>query len=910
MLFKLLRAQYGRAILAASIASLATFAGCAEEETIPQGGGGNGGNTTDGGGGQSTTTTTTTTSSSSSSSTGSSMDGGGGMGGMGGMGGSGGSEPNPNYPLETEPNGTLATADALEDGTKGFTAEIEDSNDFDVFSVDVPIGSSMRVAITDGNGGCPPDAEVTVQIFDPDNLQMATATGLCPELSGQNNVDLATVDPGGVHFIRVTAAAPVPFYVIEIEVNPPVCGDNIVNLGEACDDGNLVDGDGCDSNCELTPVCGNNLVNYTEECDDGNLVNGDGCDSSCLLEGNWCFEVEPNDTSAAATPVVLCDGAAGTINPATDADWFAVDVTVPGSSIRAEVVNITGTGCPTNFDSLIRLYNGSLIELANDNDDGNNFCSLISPLSDVGATNLVPGTYFIRVEESGNNAISPAYAVLIDVLPPGCGDGVLQVGEACDDANLLPNDGCDPTCQLEGACSEAEPNNNQATANPLGVCSAIVGQVNPVGDLDYVAVSVTVPGSSIRAEITDIPGGASCPTGFDSLLRLYDSSAVQLGSDDDDGFNACSIIDPQVDLFARNLPVGTYYLAAEEFGNNATSPQYKLNVEVNPPSCGDSLVQAGEECDDGNTTPGDGCDATCQLEGNFCTESEPNDSFAFATPLTSCTGGNGSINFIGDPDYYSFTVTNPGSSVRIEVVDTTGTGCPTGFSSFIRLYNSSMTQLGTDSTDGNVNCSLIQPSTDAFATNLMPGTYFVRVEENGNDATSPPYLLLVDVNAPGCGDGIVQVGEQCDDGNSVSGDGCDPACVFEAGFCAETEPNDSQAAANVLGTCTDLYAQVNPTGDVDYFQIDIPTAGTDLRVEVMGPNGPTCPGGDSHIYLLNSMGTELGNDDDDGDGLCSLINPTVDAFAQNLAAGTYFLRFQHHTSGTVPLAKIKFTFLP
>ncbi|MBL8856784.1 MAG: hypothetical protein JNK57_22680, partial [Planctomycetaceae bacterium] len=217
MLFKLLRAQYGRAILAASIASLATFAGCAEEETIPQGGGGNGGNTTDGGGGQSTTTTTTTTSSSSSSSTGSSMDGGGGMGGMGGMGGSGGSEPNPNYPLETEPNGTLATADALEDGTKGFTAEIEDSNDFDVFSVDVPIGSSMRVAITDGNGGCPPDAEVTVQIFDPDNLQMATATGLCPELSGQNNVDLATVDPGGVHFIRVTAAAPVPFYVIEIE---------------------------------------------------------------------------------------------------------------------------------------------------------------------------------------------------------------------------------------------------------------------------------------------------------------------------------------------------------------------------------------------------------------------------------------------------------------------------------------------------------------------------------------------------------------------------------------------------------------------------------------------------------------------------------------------------------------------
>ncbi|MDL1870871.1 DUF11 domain-containing protein, partial [Deltaproteobacteria bacterium PRO3] len=30
--------------------------------------------------------------------------------------------------------------------------------------------------------------------------------------------------------------------------------------------------------------------------------------------------------------------------------------------------------------------------------------------------------------------------------------------------------------------------------------------------------------------------------------------------------------------------------------------------------CGDGLVEAGEQCDDGNTTPGDGCSATCQYE--------------------------------------------------------------------------------------------------------------------------------------------------------------------------------------------------------------------------------------------------------------------------------------------------------
>src|SRR5512132_4183336 len=31
--------------------------------------------------------------------------------------------------------------------------------------------------------------------------------------------------------------------------------------------------------------------------------------------------------------------------------------------------------------------------------------------------------------------------------------------------------------------------------------------------------------------------------------------------------------------------------------------------------CGDGTIDAGEECDDGNTTSGDGCSATCVFEG-------------------------------------------------------------------------------------------------------------------------------------------------------------------------------------------------------------------------------------------------------------------------------------------------------
>ncbi|MDO8630242.1 MAG: DUF4215 domain-containing protein, partial [Phycisphaerales bacterium] len=34
-------------------------------------------------------------------------------------------------------------------------------------------------------------------------------------------------------------------------------------------------------------------------------------------------------------------------------------------------------------------------------------------------------------------------------------------------------------------------------------------------------------------------------------------------------------------------------------------------------------------------------------------------------------------------------------------------------------------------------------------------------------------------NAPSCGNGTVETGEQCDDGNTVSGDGCSATCQTE-----------------------------------------------------------------------------------------------------------------------------------
>ncbi len=357
------------------------------------------------------------------------------------------------------------------------------------------------------------------------------------------------------------------------------CGDGTIQTEhEKCDDGNLEDGDGCSSACEIEPnyvcvttdgksvctsiLCGNGQIDGTEACDDGNHAPGDGCSQFCSIEHLWRCELDEKGTSK-------CENTCG--NGTLDAD--------------------TGENCDDNN--------------TNDGDGCSSACALESG-------------YICE----GTSCVAKA-----------CGDGVVAGSEQCDDGNTTDGDGCSKYCKRESGwhcdaggkpcekdvCGDSKITGDETCdegSTPLTEgckdCQVQKGWKCPTGGA---ACEKTTCGDDKVEGYETCEGGGECCVDCDIQPSCHCDSN---GKNCIKGKCGDGILDSGEECDDGNPTAGDGCspICTKE-------PIFDCDGGVCKPICGDGLTmwESGEECDDGNLVNGDGCSSSCKIESGYtCTK--------------------------------------------------------------------------------------------------------------------------------------------------------------------------------------------------------------------------------------------------------------------------------------------------
>jgi len=144
---------------------------------------------------------------------------------------------------------------------------------------------------------------------------------------------LLACDGGG----GVLAVEPTTLQQAELVGGASVCGNARKENGEACDDGNVQNGDGCSALCVLEPgsncivppnqrtvcePCGNGLTLFSEQCDDGNVTANDGCSGTCAVEAGWVCLGSPSTCHRPVCGDGVAEGGEGCDAGAQNSDIF------------------------------------------------------------------------------------------------------------------------------------------------------------------------------------------------------------------------------------------------------------------------------------------------------------------------------------------------------------------------------------------------------------------------------------------------------------------------------------------------------------------------------------------------------------------------------------------------------------
>jgi cysteine-rich repeat protein len=243
---------------------------------------------------------------------------------------------------------------------------------------------------------------------------------------------------------------------------------------------------------------------------------------------------------------------------------------------------------------------------------------------------------------------------------------------------------------------------------------------------------------------------------------------VDDASSDPDGDTlhlAFSLVDgvtPPDSHVAELCSLGDHTVTLEVADNLGEIDSCEATVTVTEPpvECGNGHVEAGEECDDGNTDDTDACT-------NACHDAACGDGITYVG-VEECDDGNSD-----DTDACTNACHNA--------------ACGDG------VVQAGVEQCDDGNTDNGDGC-------DSNCTATGCGNGIVTDGEECDDGNTNDTDACTNAchNAE-CGDGIVRAGvEQCDDGNVLSGDGCSASCEAEHEICGNCVDDDGDHLIDLL----------------------------------------------------------------------------------------------------------------
>ena len=359
---------------------------------------------------------------------------------------------------------------------------------------------------------------------------------------------------------------------------------------------------------------------------------------------------------------------------------------------------------------------------------------------------------------------------------PECGNAIVEsLTETCDDGNAITEscpygvegcNVCDATCHTSSGAtsfcgdtitdaSNGETCDDGNTVTEVcaygltscmvcdATCHTVAGAVSQCGDLTVNAPTETCDDGNTTTEACAY-GVTSCMVCNGACQRVAGETSL------------CG--DGVVDAPDENCDDGNAVTEACTYG--LTSCSVCTSTCHTGPGltsyCNDAIIDTahGEECEDLNTAPGDGCSPACFSE-SF--ESEPNDDGATSTGGTDITGNDfssanpdGPFNVsadeyhivsalfpAGDEDVFALTSPGAAHTVTLETFGPDNYGACSGIDTGITVRDAAGTALASDDDSGISLCSRL------VFTIAANQTVYVHITEFGDNSAISRYFLVV-----------------------------------------------------------------------------------------------------------------------------------------------------------------------